>query len=111
MPRDGDDTAEPVAVPRPLTGTDSTKRIRYEVVFDCRDRVVGDRLCANLEEGTPTTDIRRVEEGPTWSLGFDFPNGAAAEEFFGSEAYRQFCIEVRRSCRSSVLVVPLGPTE
>ena len=87
-------------------------RIGYEIVYDCRDRMLGRRLAQRLDEvAGPTWNLRLVEEGPTWSIAIEFPDERTAERFFDGEPYRQFCIEARRSCRSSVLVVPLGPTE
>ncbi|MDX1620501.1 MAG: hypothetical protein R3320_05900 [Nitriliruptorales bacterium] len=88
------------------------ERVAYEIVYDCRDRMTGQRLAQRLDEVVgPTWELRRVEEGPTWSIAIEFPTPQAAERFFDSDFYRQFCIEARRSCRSSVLVVPLGPVE
>lgn len=87
-------------------------RIAYEIVYDCRDRMLGQRLAQRLDEVVgPTWSIRRVEEGPTWSIVIEFPSSRSAERFFDSDFYRQFCIEARRGCRSSVLVVPLGPVD
>lgn len=91
---------------------EDSERIAYEIVYDCRDRMLGQRLAQRLQDVVePTWDIRRVEEGPTWSVAIEFPSGRSAERFFDSDLYRQFCIEARRSCRSSVLVVPLGPVD
>lgn len=93
----GDEAGDP---PRP---------VRYEVVFDCRDRMVGNRLVDRIEGVVaPTWRIERGEEGPTWSVTIEFPSATVADRFFRSDFYRQFCTETRRSCRSSVLVVPLG---
>lgn len=83
--------------------------IAYEIVYECRDKVVGARLAQRLEDVVgPTWTLRRVEEGPAWAMSIEFPSAASADRFFDSDFYRQFCIEARRSCRSSVLVVPLG---
>ena len=88
------------------------ERVAYEIVYDCRDRMLGQRLAQRLDEVVgPTWELRRVEEGPTWSIAIEFPDPRAADRFFDSDFYRQFCIEARRSCRSAVLVVPLGPVE
>lgn len=93
-------------------GHDGAGRIAYEIVYDCRDRMLGQRLAQRLDDVVgPTWDIRRVEEGPTWAVAIEFPSERAATKFFDSVFYRQFCIEARRSCRSSVLVVPLGPVD
>lgn len=83
--------------------------VAYEIVYECRDKMLGGRLAQRLEDVVgPTWQLRRVEEGPSWALVIEFPSPASANRFFDSEFYRQFCIEARRSCRSSVLVVPLG---
>lgn len=90
----------------------STGAVRYEIVFDCRDRMLGTRLLDRLERSMDdASEIKREEEGPTWSLHVAFRSPRRADEFFRSDAYRQFCIEARRTCRSSVLVVPLGPVD
>lgn len=92
--------------------TGSAGRVRYEIVFECRDRMVGGRLAARIEEVIgPTFPVAKGEEGPTWSVTIEFPSPAAGDRFFASDFYRQFCIEVRRSAHSSVLVVPMGPLE
>ena len=106
--------------PEPLEGDDRSlpardgggRRVRYEIVFDCRDRSVGARLVSQLE-GVADGAVQavRTEEGPTWALSVEFPDRVAADEFFRGDGYRQFCIEARRASRSSVLVVPLGETE
>lgn len=84
--------------------------VAYEIVFDCRDRMLGARLAHRLEDAATKDDwtIAATEEGPTWALTLEFPDRAHADVFFRGEFYRQYCIEIRRSCRSSVLVVPLG---
>lgn len=90
--------------------TSGEQRVAYEIVFDCRDRMLGGRLSQRLEDVVgPTWGLRRTEDGPTWAVVIEFPTTEAADRFFNSDFYRQFCIEARRSCRSSVLVVPLGP--
>ncbi|HEX9766821.1 MAG TPA: hypothetical protein VGA36_08650 [Nitriliruptorales bacterium] len=83
--------------------------VRYEIVFDCRDRMVGARLATRIVDVMgPTFPVTQGEEGPTWSVAIEFTGPAAADRFFASDFYRQFCIEVRRAAHSSVLVVPLG---
>ena len=93
--------------------TSASRRIRYEIVFDCRDRAVGSRLVTQLEDvARDAVDVRRSEDGPaTWAVMVEFPGRIAADQFFRSDGYRQFCIETRRASRSSVLVVPLGEVE
>ena len=93
--------------------TDPSRRVRYEIVFDCRDRAVGGRLAAQLEEiAAASASVRRSEDGPTtWAVAVEFPDRSGIDAFFRSDGYRQFCIEVRRASRSSVLVVPLGEIE
>jgi len=83
---------------------------RYEVVFDCRDRVMAHGLVAQLEAaGAPgAVSVRRVEEGTTWAVAFDFAGARAADEFFTGEAYHEACVAIRRAIGASVLVVPLG---
>ncbi len=91
-----------------------TDRRRYEIVFDCRDRVTAERLCGQLEDAVEATPgdqgtAHRTEEGPgAWAVAIDFPTVALADEFFNGDLYRQFCADVRRACQASVLVVPLG---
>lgn len=87
------------------------RRVRYEVVFDCRDRPIGERLCGHLEDLTEGVIVRRTDDGPTWTVTLDFESHRRALEFFGGEPYRQFCMDVRRSAQTSVLVVPLGPPD
>ncbi len=83
---------------------------RYEIVFDTRDRLLGNRLVSRIESVMgPTYPVQRGDSGPTWSVMIDFPHGKAADRFFSSDFYRQLCIEIRRSCNSPVLVVPMGP--
>ncbi len=90
--------------------------MRYEVVFDCRDRSLGERLRSQLEdaivEGADDhgyEELVRSEEGPsTWGVTVTFVDDRAADRFFRGEAYRQFCVEVRRMCQAPVYVVPLG---
>lgn len=82
--------------------------IRYEVVFDCRDRLAGDRLCRELESIAADAAVRRADEGPTWAVTMEFATEDEANRFFRSEEYRQFCMDVRRTSQTSVLVVPLG---
>ncbi len=92
-------------------------RRRYEIVFDCRDRLTGERLCGQLEDAVEAVaggqgTAHRTEDGPgSWALSVDFPGSDLADEFFRGEPYRQFCADVRRSCQTSVLVVPLGIPE
>ena len=107
----GDEEVASVDEPRSSVGPN--RRVRYEIVFDCRDRAVGSRLVAQLEEvAGEDTDTRRSEDGPsTWALVVEFTGRSAADAFFRSDGYRQFCIETRRVSRSSVLVVPLGEVE
>lgn len=84
-------------------------RVAYEIVYDCPDKMLGARLAQRLEDVLdPTSDVRRTEEGPSWAVTIGFASRGSADRFFDSDAYRQFCIEARRSCRSAVLVVPLG---
>ncbi len=83
--------------------------VAYEIVYECRDKMLGVRLAQRLEEVlAPTYEVRRTEEGPSWAVSIEFPSRTSADRFFDSDFYRQFCIEARRSCRSAVLVVPLG---
>lgn len=85
--------------------------VRYEVVFDCRDRADGERLASQLEEVAPVR-TQRGEDGPTsWSVVLDFPGSTEADDFFHSDRYRDFCADVRGACQASVLLVPLGPVE
>lgn len=85
--------------------------VRYEIVFECRDRMLGTRMLDRLIDTLGTdAEVRRNEEGPrTWSVEAVFPSRQDAARVLRGEGYRQFCVEVRRSCRSSVFVVPLGP--
>lgn len=95
--RDGDGAAEALTV-------------AYELVFDCRDEVVGHSILRRIEEVVgPTWEVTRGEDGPTWSLTLEFPSQAAADRFFCSDFYSRICVEVRRQCVSALLVVPLGP--
>lgn len=88
----------------------ASEPLAYEIVFDCKDKMLGARLAQRLDEVLgPTYGIARTEEGPSWAVAIRFPSQASADRFFDSDFYRQFCIEARRSCRSAVLVVPLGP--
>lgn len=87
------------------------RSVRYEVVFDCRDRTIGDRLCAQLEDLAEAARVQRTDDGPTWAVTMEFADHQRAVDFFRDEAYRQFCMDVRRSAQTSVLVVPLGPPE
>ncbi len=87
------------------------RSVRYEVVFDCRDRPVGDRLCGQLEDLADADHVQRTDDGPTWAVIMDFADHRRAVDFFRGEPYRQFCMDVRRSAQTSVLVVPLGPPE
>ncbi|MDP9021893.1 MAG: hypothetical protein M3N57_04175 [Actinomycetota bacterium] len=100
--------------------TDADVRVRYEIVFDARDRSVGERFREQLREvisGWASGSDQPVEtgdsdEGPgSWGVAVTFPDAAAADGFFRGEDYRQFCVEVRRNAQSSVLVVPVGPIE
>ncbi len=85
--------------------------VRYEVVFECKERLGGDRLVAQLQEFAPAR-VQRGEDGPaSWSVLLDFTDRDAADDFFRSDAYRQFCADVRRACQASVLLVPLGPVD
>lgn len=103
-------TAEDVAELRAPAVDDDGEAVRYEVVFESRDRTVGGRLVSRFEEVIgPTWKLRRTEEGPTWATTVEFPSRARAERFFASNFYRQFCNDVRRSAGTSVLVIPLGP--
>jgi hypothetical protein len=96
----------------PSTQDAGTTTVAYEIVYDCRDRMVGSRLAQRLQDVLgPTYRVDRTEEAASWSVTVRFPSQASADRFFDSDFYRQFCIEVRRSCRSPVLVVPLGPVE
>lgn len=94
-----------------------SSRRRYEIVFDCRDRVTGERLCGQLEDAIEAVagdegTAHRTEDGPgSWAVSLDFPTPTLADEFFRGDLYRQFCAEVRRGCQASVLVVPLGTPE
>lgn len=102
------DTGEQAAPPDP----DAGPPVSYEIVYDCRDRMLGSRLAQRLEDvARPAWPAERTEDGPTWAITIEFSSRPAADEFFSSDFYRQFCIEARRSCRSSVLVVPLGTVE
>jgi uncharacterized protein (DUF1330 family) len=84
--------------------------LAYDIVFECRDKMLGARLAQRLEDVLgPTYEVRRTEEGAGWAVTIEFPSARSADRFFDSDFYRQFCIEARRSCRSAVLVVPLGP--
>lgn len=86
--------------------------LAYEIVFDCKDKMLGARLANRLDEVLgPTYDVRRSEEPTGWAVVIEFPSSRSADRFFESDFYRQFCIEARRSCRSAVLVVPLGPID
>lgn len=85
--------------------------VRYDVVFDCRDRLAADRLCRELEGMAGGATTGRSEDGPTWTVTMEFPDTEAADGFFHSEDYRQFCMDVRRTSQASVLVVPLGPPD
>ena len=88
------------------------ERIRYEVVFDCRDRLLGERLADQLLDlVTSFGDAKLTEDGPTYATTVEFFDASLADGFFRGEEYRQFCVEVRRSSQSSVLVVPLGAVE
>ncbi|MBW3657839.1 MAG: DUF1330 domain-containing protein [Actinobacteria bacterium] len=99
---------EPTAEP---AGQPEDEPLAYEIVFDCKDKMLGARLANRLEEVLgPTYDVRRSEEPTGWAVVIEFPSSRSADRFFDSDFYRQFCIEARRSCRSAVLVVPLGPT-
>lgn len=84
--------------------------LAYDIVFECRDKMLGARLAQRLEDVLgPTYDVERTEETAGWAVTIRFPSQRSADRFFDSDFYRQFCIEARRSCRSAVLVVPLGP--
>lgn len=88
----------------------ATGPLAYDIVFECRDTLVGARLAQRLEDVLgPTYEVVRTEESAGWAVTITFPSRRSAERFFDSDFYRQFCIEARRSCRSAVLVVPLGP--
>ncbi|MBW3576567.1 MAG: hypothetical protein KY462_02275 [Actinobacteria bacterium] len=109
---------EPTDVAEGQTAADV--RVRYEIVFDARDRSVGERLRGQLQEvisgwasGTEQpVEVGESDEGPgSWGVAVTFPDAAAADGFFRGEDYRQFCVEVRRNTQSSVLVVPSGPIE
>lgn len=97
------------------TGTDTSadaavQPLAYDIVFECRDKALGARLAQRLEDVLgPTYDVDRTEESAGWAVTIRFPSSRSADRFFDSDFYRQFCIEARRSCRSAVLVVPLGP--
>jgi hypothetical protein len=97
----------------PEAAVSAVGRLRYEIVFDCRDRVLGERLCGQLEDVLSNVGAvsHRAEDGPTWAVTAEFGAPEDADEFFRGDLYRQFCVEVRRSCQSSVLVVPFGPVE
>ncbi|MBW3619559.1 MAG: DUF1330 domain-containing protein [Actinobacteria bacterium] len=92
-------------------GTDPAEPpLAYDIVFECKDKLLGGRLAQRLEDVLgPTYEVRRTEEVAGWAVTIEFPSRSSAERFFDSDFYRQFCIEARRSCRSAVLVVPLGP--
>ncbi len=84
--------------------------VAYEIVYRCGDRLLGARLAQRVDDVIgPTWSVHRSEEGPTWALTIEFPDVGAAGRFFDSDFYVELCEEVRRSCRSAVLVVPLGP--
>ena len=85
--------------------------VRYDVVFDCRDRLAGDRLCRELEGIAGEAAVHRADDGPTWAVTMEFAAETHANRFFRSEVYRQFCMDVRRTSQASVLVVPLGPPD
>lgn len=104
---------------RSVTGTapgepvdERTTPVGYEIVFDCRDRMLGVGIVQRLEDAAEAGWlVERGEEGPTWSVDIRFPNQSDADRFFDSEFYRQLCIQARRSCGTAVLVVPLGPVD
>ena len=84
--------------------------VAYEIVFQCADRMLGSRLAQRVDDVVgPTWTVQRSEDGPTWALTIQFPDAGAARRFFESSFYVELCEEVRRSCQSAVLVVPLGP--
>lgn len=87
--------------------------VRYEVAFDCRDHVTGERLLRSIESTAgDSVAVRAAETGPTtWSVTLEFPRQAAADAYLDGDAYRRFCEEVRRTCQASVLLIPLGPVE
>lgn len=86
--------------------------VAYDLVFECRSRRNGALLAARLEEAVAGFgDARRAEEGPTWSVTVTFPSQAQADAFFADDRYEGFTADARERCRSSVLVVPLGPTD
>lgn len=100
-------SSEPVE--HPDASADDDTPVGYEIVYECRDKMLGARLAQRLEEVLgPTYEVRRTEEGPAWAVSIAFPSRRSADRFFDSDFYKQFCIEARRSCRSAVLVVPLG---
>lgn len=93
----------------PVAEREAVDGLKYEVVWEASDEVVASRLASRLQDGIGDRwPVHRSEEGPTWILEIEFPRHEDAEAFFASDLYRQFCIETRRTCRSSVLVVPLG---
>ena len=108
LPTDDAESPQPDAARDP----DSGERVRYEVVFDCRDRLLGERLADQLQDLVRSFgDAKLTEDGPTYAMTLEFNDPELADGFFRGEEYRQFCVEVRRSSQSSVLVVPLGAVE
>jgi hypothetical protein len=110
--------ADPFAVELVPPGERTTElelvgpQVAYEIVFDCPDRMRGRRLLQRVQEVVgPTWPVVPSEQGATFAINVTFPAPHTADRFFASDFYRSFCIEARRTCRSSVLVVPLGATD
>lgn len=83
--------------------------VEYELVYDCGDTEVATAVRHRLAQTVgPACRVQPTEDGPAWAVTVRFPSRDEADRFFDGDAYRGLCDDVRRRCRSAVLVVPLG---